>query len=228
MGDATSTEKFEFFRIALQNSSPRSHRGDAYARSLTLLARCLLTAASTRRLFAPIGLPVCSLSNVAKGVSIRGQYIPPEAANMDQLLYSCELEKKADAMIASCPSELPPAPLENLAYNVHIVKEIDKNTALRTAIFYWATRYQTLEGWECITPSNKSRTAWPFYIMMNGETNALGCGIRKCNLKFYVACFYGDKVATQGKAIYYKGDPCSECPEGTTCERWEGLCKKKN
>ncbi|VDP01084.1 unnamed protein product [Heligmosomoides polygyrus] len=37
MSDATSTDKFKFDRVALQNSSPRFHRGDGkYARGLTL------------------------------------------------------------------------------------------------------------------------------------------------------------------------------------------------
>ncbi|VDO86839.1 unnamed protein product [Heligmosomoides polygyrus] len=129
-------------------------------------------------------------SHVAQGMSIAGQAIPPAAANMMEMRYSCELEQKAEELIASCPEILEPAPLKNLEYNVDVVKEIDITTAFKT--------------------------------MMNAETTRLGCAIKLCGLKFYISCYYGDKLATDGLAIYHNGEPCSECPTEKLCP--DGLC----
>ncbi|VDP07801.1 unnamed protein product [Heligmosomoides polygyrus] len=60
--------------------------------------------------------------------------------------------------------------------------------------------------------------------MMNAETSHLGCAVKKCGHKYYVSCYYGNKTATYGKEIYHKGQPCSECPDGTQCGESDGLC----
>ncbi|XP_043188100.1 venom allergen 5-like [Amphibalanus amphitrite] len=62
-------------------------------------------------------------------------------------------------------------------------------------------------------------------------TEMLGCGwiehAERGGLSFRLYCNYAPHGNSIGKQVYQAGEPCSACPQGTTCStEYPGLCKR--
>lgn len=45
---------------------------------------------------------------------------------------------------------------------------------------------------------------------------------------YHLYCDYGPAGNVAGNEMYLKGDPCTKCPEGTSCsKKYKGLCTGK-
>ncbi|KHJ78218.1 SCP-like protein [Oesophagostomum dentatum] len=151
---------------------------------------------------------------------------------MLMMVYDCEVEASAMKQAQKCvfahsQSSERPELGENLFMTT--ARNYDKNsTAARACQGWWSELKQYGVGQDNVLTMdlwNRPNTQIDHYTQMAWDTTYKpGCAVVHCSSMTYAVCQYGPAGNYMNRQIYSKGEPCSQCPEGYTCSKDEGLC----
>nr|AEP82926.1 venom allergen/ancylostoma secreted protein-like 9 [Heligmosomoides bakeri] len=173
-------------------------------------------------------------SQLAKGLVAKNTgKLLPQAANMLQLRYDCELEKAAQAHADKCvaadsdPNTRPGIEenVNSLAITPSIPYKID---AMSESVKTWWKQVRLVEGIGMKVTFKahhlQSTIRW-FTKMAWATTEWLGCAVAKCDAQgiFVVVCRYKPGGNIVDHVVYEVGEQCN-CPTGYSCSTGEKLC----
>ncbi|XP_063403277.1 peptidase inhibitor 15-like [Mytilus trossulus] len=149
------------------------------------------------------------------------------ASNMNQLVWDEQLEQEAGDWIKSCNFDHQHKGRgENLAFATG--DDVEKMAKNAMKGWYDEINTYSYSGKACMSSCHYTQVVW-------AETRKVGCAINKCDyLSFsgrmiknalYLACFYDPMGNDMSEYPYLKGEKCSKCLEGQTCD--DGLCTGK-
>uniref|UniRef100_A0A7I4XZC4 Cap-18 n=1 Tax=Haemonchus contortus TaxID=6289 RepID=A0A7I4XZC4_HAECO len=166
-------------------------------------------------------------SQLAKHTMMRKtKYDLPQAGNMMELAYDCQLEADAIRYANSC--SISPLPKGNVV-GVNITSKSEES-------IYHGIREAVMSWWRVVTESGPTKdvifeskyvnTSTAFFTEMAWATNEkVGCGLAACNQTYLVVvCRYSPGGNIVGEQIYKPNKPCVDCPHKSTCSPDEGLC----
>lgn len=97
----------------------------------------------------------------------------------------------------------------------------------------WSKEYKYLQANLLRSYHSNESGLGEFTQMIWANTRYLGCGVatytRKDNVGHYpyqrsLTCNYGPGGNVVGMPVYVEGQPCTRCPNGSTCAKTTGLC----
>jgi len=168
---------------------------------------------------------------VAKGMEPRLAALP--AADMAELQWDAELAQGAQMWANQCKwdhDEYRRVCRFPVGQNLHIYANYKIEWNWTRGIRGWYQEVSTFS--RQVTNFNYGRdySALHFTQVVWAKTRYIGCGkiayrgyktYDRLNSAFYV-CNYGEAGNVQGRPVYQIGQPCSKCPQGSTCS--DGLC----
>ncbi|PIC24620.1 hypothetical protein B9Z55_017882 [Caenorhabditis nigoni] len=173
-------------------------------------------------------------SAIAKGTYTAKGTLEPAAANMRKLKWNAYLGITAQEYADKCPNSYSNTEGvgENL-YTIWYARSPNLDNSGVEASKAWAKEFQDI-GWTSILLDPKTLYSGIGHAtqMAWAETNLIGCGVKNCGkdakhydyYKVVVVCQYQKQGNVLNTNIYQKGDTCSSCPSGSTCEVSSGLC----
>ncbi|PIC24616.1 hypothetical protein B9Z55_017880 [Caenorhabditis nigoni] len=175
-------------------------------------------------------------SKIAKGTYNAAGTIEPAAANMRKMIWDASLATSAQNYVNGCPddhsgtsgvgenmywswsSQAPPSNLDSFGVSASNSWEKEFQDYGWTSIVLDMATFNTGIG-------HATQMAW-------ANTNLVGCGVKNCGkdstmgnmYKVEVVCQYKSQGNILNTNIYQKGNSCSACASGSTCEVSSGLC----
>ncbi|XP_072399967.1 venom allergen 5-like [Diabrotica undecimpunctata] len=175
-------------------------------------------------------------NNIAIGAETRG--FTGVAANMMALSYDKDLEYTARCHINRCKFEHDrcrgtkkfPYAGQNLAYTSYGQED------LKDVVNRW---YEEINKMTPDVIDNFPIGGYDvthFTQAMWAKTTHIGCALSKSIptaendlVRYYIACNYGPMGNMVGQTVYERGEGCSKCPEGVTCNvEFPALCGEVN
>lgn len=172
-------------------------------------------------------------SSLAEGREYNGRIgYAPKASNMQVMTYDCIAEESARRHAKSCSGKLSdpdsrPGYKENI---VHITKTYlnDVDTARKASDRWW--KELSMHGVNAemnFTSEARHRTSkiiTHFAKMAWHDNVKLGCAHQNCGEVIFAVCHYGPGGNVVDELIYNQGEPCTRCPDGTSCNGTFALC----
>ncbi|PIC24614.1 hypothetical protein B9Z55_017878 [Caenorhabditis nigoni] len=175
-------------------------------------------------------------SSIAKGTYNAKGTIEPAAANMRKMKWDASVATSAQNYVNGCPGGHSGA--QGLGENMYwswssVAPSTNLDSFGAAASKSWEKEFQDY-GWKSILLDmatfntgigHATQMAW-------ANTNLVGCGVKNCGkdskmnnmYKVQVVCQYKSQGNILNTNIYQKGNTCSACASGSTCEVSSGLC----
>uniref|UniRef100_A0A7E4UY26 SCP domain-containing protein n=1 Tax=Panagrellus redivivus TaxID=6233 RepID=A0A7E4UY26_PANRE len=148
----------------------------------------------------------------------------PKSANFRKIRYSCDLEKQVKF---TCPAKANDA----FTTSGTVFRRVD--IVYETSFFYRAAPWLheiDINGQTLDFVDNSVRLSETMRFYLNGNAGEIGCYLKKCHGKEYVACTTGTTIPTSGP-LYTPGTRCrsnNDCLDTgyPICDTEFGLCKQ--
>ncbi|KAK8399007.1 hypothetical protein O3P69_004240 [Scylla paramamosain] len=177
-------------------------------------------------------------SKVARGEETRGAPGPqPSGANIRALAWDEELATVAQRHADQCIFEhdcndCRSVDRFNVGQNIYILKSwglLQEKPDWNGAVISFYDEVDKFPG-SGVGSYQFSTDTGHYTQLLWGTTSLVGCGYTKFKvgnvIKALYVCNYGPIGNIMSFPMYREGDPCSACPEGTTCsQEYEGLCE---
>ncbi|VDO95170.1 unnamed protein product [Heligmosomoides polygyrus] len=135
-------------------------------------------------------------SSLAEGREYNGRIgYAPKASNMQVMTYDCIAEESARRHAKSCSGKL---------------SDPDSRPGYKENIVHITKTYLN-------DVDTARKMAWH-------DNVKLGCAHQNCGEVIFAVCHYGPGGNVVDELIYNQGEPCTRCPDGTSCNGTFALC----